>query len=409
MYSPLLHICVIAMKKKYLLLLLPAFILASCSDDGPDYKPVSGEETKIIDLPDTPFNYSNPDIPDYFYTNDNGPVPSSVNGIDNATSSNPITDAGATLGRVLFYDKNLSANRTTACASCHRTEKSFADSSPLSHGFLGGATRRNSMTMINTRFYQRGHFFYDERAATLEDQVLMPIMDHTEMNLTAAEITQRVSDQPYYNNLFSAAFGTNHITNDLIAKALSQFVRSIVSYSSKYDTGRAQVANMRDPFPNFTDQENHGKDLFLKPLNEGGVACFTCHTTEAFVSPNAGPLNNGLDLASTNDLGAFENYPGNPVMLGAYKIPTLRNVALTGPYMHDGRFSTLQQVIEHYNSGVQNHPNLAPFLKGTDGLPRQLNLTEADKQALLKFLYTLNDLTIQSDRKWQDPFINQHL
>jgi len=360
-------------------------------------------------LPEIPYNYSNPDIPAYFFINDGGVLPSSVNGIDNEPTNNPVTDAGATLGRVLFYDAGLSRNRTTACASCHRTEKGFADSSPLSHGLTGIATRRNSMTLINSKFYQRGKFFYDERASTLEEQVLMPIFDHTEMDLTLAEITTRVRERSFYPKLFKDAFGTSQVTTEKVALALSQFIRSMVSYNSKYDTGRAMAANMRDPFPNFTNEENRGKDLFMKPINQGGLNCYSCHTTEAFVSPNVGPVNNGLDLQSLTDLGAFETYTGNVNLRGAFKIPTLRNIVHTGPYMHDGRFNTLMQVIEFYNSGVQNHAQLSPLLKDGNGLPRQFNLSEADKLALLYFLYTLTDNTFQSDPKWTDPFINQHL
>lgn len=397
-----------AMKKMIVLAL--AALFASCSDES-EYKPKpSGPVQEILNLPDTPYNYSELNLPAYFYVNDNGPIPSSVNGIDNNPAGNPVTDEGATLGRVLFYDKNLSLNRTTACGSCHRAEKAFADSSPFSHGLYGQPTRRNSMTMVNTRFYQRGKFFYDERASSLEEQVLMPILDHTEMDLTASQIVERVHEQSYYSGLFAAAFGSAEVTNERISMALSQFIRSMVSHNSKYDAGRAQVANMRDPFPNFTEQENLGKEIFLKPVAEGGIGCYSCHSTEAFVSPNSGPANNGLDAESpATDLGAFETYPGNPAMKGAYKIPTLRNIALTGPYMHDARFHTLMEVIEFYNSGIQDHASLSPLLKDTNGLPRQMNLTEAEKLALLRFLQTLTDTTIMSDPKWIDPFINQHL
>lgn len=391
----------------YLLLLMPMFFL-SCSDEK-EYVPREASNPQgILNLPDVAYNY-NEQLPGYFFINDGGVVPSSVNGIDNTPSHNPITNDGATLGRVLFYDKNLSLNRTTACGSCHRAEKAFADSSPFSHGLYGQPTKRNSMTLVNTRFYQRGRFFYDERASTLESQVIMPILDHTEMALNPGQIIERVAEQPYYKQLFIKAFGSNTVTNERIEKALSQFIRSMVSHNSKYDEGRAQVANMREPFPNFTAQENRGKDLFLKPFSEGGVNCYACHTTEAFVSPNTGPINNGLDATSTTDLGAYGFYTSNPEMAGAFKIPTLRNIALTGPYMHDARFNTLMQVIEHYNSGVKNHPNLSPLLKGENGQPWQLNLTDYDKLSLLRFLYTLTDQTIMSDPRWIDPFINQHL
>ena len=401
-----------AMKRNYLVLLLLSLFLLSCSGSDDGYKPIdSGTDGSggILNLPAAPYNYSQLNLPPYFVTNDNSGVPSAVNGIDNSPVNNPVTNAGATLGRVLFYDKNLSLNRSTACGSCHRAEKSFADSSPFSHGLNGGATRRNSMTLMNTRFYLRGRFFYDERAATLEDQVIMPILDHGEMDLTLEEIVQRVMAQPYYSALFVKAFGNSQINNAKIAQALSQFIRSMVSFSSKYDRGRAQVENMRDPFPNYTAEENRGKDLFLKPFSEGGVNCYACHTTEAFVSANAGPVNNGLDAVSpTGDQGAFETY-GVAGMLGAYKIPTLRNIALTGPYMHDARYTTLLEVVNHYNAGVQNHPNLSPLLKGDDGLPRKLNLSESDINALVLFLQTLSDNTVQSDPRWLDPFINQHL
>ncbi|MEL1245849.1 cytochrome c peroxidase [Flavobacterium sp. DGU11] len=396
------------MKKSYLILFLLPFLILSCTDEK-DYVPIRSEPLQgVLNLPDVPYNY-NEQLPAYFYVNDNGPVPSAVNGIDNTPQDNLITNDGATLGRVLFYDKNLSQNRTTACGSCHRAEKSFADSSPFSHGLFGGATKRNSMTLINTRFYKRGRFFYDERAATLEKQVMMPILDHTEMALTLNDIIPRISAQPYYSKLFIAAFGSDVVTNERIEQALSQFIRSMVSYSARYDTGRAQVANMRDPFSNFTAEENRGKDLFLKSFADGGVNCYACHTTEAFVSHNSGPSNNGLDAVTTTDSGAYGFYTSAPELAGAFKIPTLRNIALTGPYMHDARFTSLVQVIEHYNSGVQNHASLSPVLKGPDGMPRQLNLSDADKLALLRFLNTLTDPTIMSDPRWFDPFINQHL
>lgn len=395
--------------KFFIQYLFPVFLLLqSCSDDTP-YTPVQSDDdySDILNLPQTAYNYSNIVLPSYFYTNDNGALPSAVTGVDNV-GDNTITDAGATLGRVLFYDRNLSLNRTTACGSCHRPEKSYADSGALSQGLTGVNTRRNSITLINARFYKRGHFFYDERAATLEDQVIMPMLDHTEMDMTVDLVLERVRQQPYYHALFTKAFGTANVTLDHIQDALAQFIRSMVSYSSKYDAGRAQVANMADPFPNFTDQENRGKDLFVKPFSQGGLNCYACHYTEAFICTDVGPINNGLDAVSTTDLGAFE-HSGDASKKGAYKIPTLRNIVYTSPYMHDGRFQSLTDVVEFYNSGVQNHAQLSPMLKGGDGLPRRLNLSEEDKAALVRFLNTLTDVTIQADPKWLDPFINQHL
>ncbi|MGC4040716.1 MAG: cytochrome c peroxidase [Flavobacterium sp.] len=394
------------MKRTFLLSLI--FIsLISCSDDN-KYVPIT-EAPKIINLPETPFDYVNLNLPAHFVNNDGGETLSSINGIDNNPTDNPVTNAGATLGRVLFYDITLSKNNTIACGSCHRQEIAFSDSPVRSLGFLQVPTRRHSISLVNQRYYFRGRFFWDERATSLEDQVLQPILDHNEMGLTATEITQRVASRPFYSPLFQQAFGSGTVSNERIADALSQFIRSIVSSQSRYDTGRAQVANRLAAFPNFTAEENQGKELFMKPVLQGGAGCYQCHTTEAFVSVNSGPKNNGLDLMSTNDFGAFETFPTNNDFKGAFKIPTLKNIALTFPYMHDGRFQTLQQVVEHYNSGVQNHPNLSPQLKDTNGNAQRLNLTDAQKAALVAFLRTLTDENIMHNEKWSDPFINQHL
>ena len=380
---------------------------ASCSNDN-EYTAIKKAEKPIIILPETPYDYTNLNLPKYFLNNDFGKLPSSINGLNNTPTNNPVTDAGATLGRVLFYDAKLSKNNTVACASCHRQELGFTDSPVLSLGFDLVPTRRNSIALINQMFYKRGHFFWDERAATLEDQVLQPFLDKNEMGMTESEIIQKVSERSFYSLLFVKAFGSGTISLDKIANALSQFIRSIVSTHSKYDDGRAQVASMLEPFPNFNDSENLGKALFLKSKAEGGVGCYNCHTTEAFVSVNSGPKNNGLDLVSTNDFGVFETFAANNFK-GAFKIPTLRNIAIGAPYMHDGRFKTLQEVIEHYNSGVKNHTNLSSFLKDANGNSQQLNLTDEQKSALIDFLKTLTDPDIMHNVKWSDPFINQHL
>jgi cytochrome c peroxidase len=395
------------MAKIFVILFIFAFCV-SCSEDK-QYVPLPHQSNPIISLPAVSYNYTNLELPKYFLSNDSGLLPSSINGLDNTPSDNPITDAGATLGRVLFYDVNLSQNKTIACASCHRQNLSFSDSPVRSKGFNQALTRRHSIALINQRYYQRGRFFWDERASTLEAQVVMPILDTSEMGLTSDEILQRVSERPFYPALFSSAFGSGSITLDRIAKALAQFIRSIVSTHSKYDEGRIQVTSMRATFPNFNTSENLGKDIFLKTVAEGGAGCFNCHTTEAFVSTNLGPQNNGLDLVSTVDLGVFETFPGNINLKGAFKIPTLRNIAVGAPYMHDGRFQTLEQIIEHYNSGVENHPNLSPFLKDAIGNPQKLNLTEEQKAALLAFLRTLTDTDVLTNVKWSDPFVNQHL
>ncbi|MFZ1704686.1 MAG: cytochrome c peroxidase [Saprospiraceae bacterium] len=359
-----------------------------------------------LNLPTIPLDYSI-NLPSYFFNNaPNSPLPTSINGLDNTPANNPITNAGATLGRVLFYDVNLSQNRTISCASCHQQGNGFSDPNVLSNGFNGGHTRRHSMTIINAKYYQRGRFFWDERAATLEEQVLMPFLDPVEMGLTLTSLIDRVNEQYYYPTLFEEAFGTTEITSDRISKALAQFVRSIVSYNTKYDIGRAQVNGPGVPFPNFTAQENQGKQLFFATIPNGGGACFGCHTTEAFVSVNPGPQNNGIDIISTTDLGAFETFPNIPIFQGRFKTSTLRSIELTAPYMHDGRFQTLEQVVDHYNENIQPHPTLSAALIDQNNNPIRLNFTTTKKAAMIAFLRTLTDTSIPTAEKWSNPFIN---
>jgi cytochrome c peroxidase len=384
------------------LLVLP-FVFVACQEEDlvtdPTPNPNPGE-LEVLEqtptLPDVVFNYANPDLPAYLTT-------PPVNGQDNTPANNQVTDAGATLGRVLFYDKNLSANNTVACASCHDQANSFTDPEQFSIGFEGGATPRNSMSLLNARYYPNGQFFWDERAATLEDQTLMPIQDHIEMGMELDDLVAKLEMIEYYPELFEVAFGDDAIDSDRISRALAQFVRSIVSYQSKYDEGRANfppnVAPGTVDFPNFTAEENRGKEVFFTP---GLGGCAGCHGTETFGAPGA--RNNGLDAQSTDDLG-LGGVTGNTQDDGKFKVPSLKGVALTAPFMHDGRFQTLEQVVEHYDNGVQPHPNLDPLLRFPNGNPRQLNLSEADKAALVAFLHTLTDTGIALDEKFSDPFI----
>ena len=334
-------------------------------------------------LPSTPYEYANITLPNHFNT------PQLVNR-DNTPTNNPVTNAGATLGRVLFYDKNLSANNTISCASCHLQANSFSDPRQLSLGFQGGLTGRNSMSLANAKYFQSGAFFWDERAPSLEAQALMPIQDPVEMGLSLNELVAKLEAESYYPPLFEAAFGSPQITSDRVARAIAQFVRSMVSYQAKYDQGVATN------FSNFTPQENLGRQIF-----NGRGRCDTCHITDAFVAPEA--RNNGLDLVSVdNGLGAVT---GNPADNGKFKVPSLRNIALTAPFMHDGRLASLDDVVEFYNSQVQAHPNLDQRLRGRNGQPRRLNLNQAEKEALVAFLGTLTDQTLVTDPKFSDPFI----
>lgn len=358
-----------------------------------------------INLPDDPYNYTNITIPTHLSTNALfGPLQNAATDNDNTPATNPTTNDGATLGRVLFYDKNLSANQTVACASCHKQEEGFSDSNVLSIGFAGGTTRRHSMSLTNAVWYDRGKFFWDERAATLEDQVLDPFQDPVEMGMTLEGVISAVENQDFYPVLFEKAFGSTEINSDRVSKALAQFIRSMVSVNSKYDEGRAGVNIPTASFSNFTDSENNGKNLFFRPKSVGGLSCVGCHSTEAFINPDAGTTNNGLDLESTDDLGVFEAIPNN-AFLGTFKVPSLKNIELTAPYMHDGRFATLEEVVEHYNSGIKNHPNLNSSLKD-NGVPQQLNLSDQDKTDLVNFLKTLTDETMVNDVKFSDPFIS---
>jgi len=392
-----------------------AFLIAACAKEDVD-NGAQADPLAELSLPEEHFNYADIPLPSYLTSSEFPPQFQFEAAIeyDNTPSDNQITNAGATLGRVLFYDKKLSANGTIACASCHQADHGFSDPNVLSEGFEGGLTRRHSMGIVNARFYADGRFFWDERAETLEDQVLMPFQDEIEMGLTLPELIEIISDQAYYPTLFENAFGDRSITTNRISKALAQFIRSLVSTTSKYDQARNEVESPIADFPGFTDLENQGKRLFYVPrLLTNGVNgnCVGCHQTEAFVGPlpgNPGPLtsfatSNGLDAESTDDLGVNEA-TGNPNDIGKFKVPSLKNIALRPPYMHDGRFVTLEEVIDHYSSGIENHPNLISPLVNPSGEVGQFNFTAEEKEALVAFLKTLTDNQMLSDEKYSDPF-----
>lgn len=360
--------------------------------------------SEILDLPATPYNYADVALPDHF----NSPF---VQGMDNTPADNAITDEGATLGRVLFYDTALSANDTVSCASCHAQEHAFGDPERFSVGFEGGLTGRNGMSLIDSRYYRNGRFFWDERAATLEEQVLMPIQNEVEMGLTLDELVEKVAAQPYASVLFEEAFGDGEVTADRISRALAQFVRSIVSYQSRFDDGMAATGDARQPFANFTAQENQGKNLFFTS------GCAVCHLDNG--PPQPGPLRNQaiffIDRAVNNGLPALDgevdngvgDITGNPADNGRFKSSSLRNVALTAPYMHDGRFATLEEVIEHYSTGVELSPNLDPRLVvpgSNPPEPRRPNFAPEQVDALIAFLNTLTDEALAADPKFADPF-----
>ena len=380
--------------KKAVLLFACTALTGSAFAQGPD--PV---------MPASPDNYSSVTLPAHFFQNGPPGVPSVV-GQDNTPGFNPISDAGAALGRVLFYDPSLSLNHTVSCSSCHNQADGFSDSSALSTGFDGGLTGRHSMGLSNARYYTPGHFFWDERAATLEDQVLMPLQDSVEMGMTLPLVVERIEQRDFYAPLFTEAFGDPTVTTDRASRALAQFVRSMVTFQSRYDQGRAMVGNPNQPFPNFTPQENLGKQLFTSPPQAGGFGCAGCHGGEAQLNRPAGATNNGLINNNAADQGVFHT-TGNPADRGKFKVPSLRNISVTAPYMHDGRFATLQETLQFYSTGIQNHANLDPILRAPGpggGQPIRFNMTPGEINAIIAFFDTLTDTTMLTDSKFSDPF-----
>jgi cytochrome c peroxidase len=360
-------------------------------------------------LPGKPYDYTTVWLPAHF-------GPSGLDQADNTPADNSLTNAGATLGRVLFYDKQLSRNNTVACASCHHQQAGFADPRQFSIGFAGGQTRRNAMGLANLRYTNlkatRPGFFWDERAATLEAQALMPIQDAIEMGMELNELETKLQNLSYYPPLFEAAFGSEEITSDRIAKALTQFLRSMVALDSRFDRAAAKgaPANYSVAFHDFTPQENLGKSLFIDGV--AGVAelgCAHCHLPPTFGMPKS--FNNGLELKYKDPglgaLGRPPNDPFTPSNDGKFKAPSLRNIELTAPYMHDGRFKTLEQVVEHYSSGVQPHENVGLAFRDQDSGKATFGFqfTAEQKAALVAFMKTLTDAKFVSDPKFSDPFV----
>ena len=337
----------------------------------------------VPDLPATHYDYDGIELPVHLQDN-------SVLRWDSTPADNPVTDAGATLGRVLFYDVRLSRNATVSCASCHRQEHGFSDPRPLSVGFEGGTTDRNSMALAFARYDRTRRFFWDVRARSLEDLALEPIQDPVEMGMTLDELTARLEATPFYPALFADAFGTPEVTSDRVARALAQFVRSIVASGSRYDAARAaEPEQFGRPLAGLTEQENRGLELFF-----GRGRCEQCHSGDMFVGN--GPTTNGLDSTVTD--------PGTGRGRGRFKTVTLRNIALTAPYMHDGRFSTLEEVVDHYSTGVQDSRDLDPRLRGPGARPSRPSFSDDERAALVAFLRTLTDSTLTTDPRWSDPF-----
>lgn len=353
------------------------------ADDTPVVKPST---QRTLTLPATPYRYADIELPAHFKT-------AAARRFDNTPRSNAVTDAGATLGRVLFYDTRLSANNTKACGSCHLQSRSFSEPNRFSKGFLGVLGDRNAMALVNLRYYPRGRFFWDERARNLEDQVLKPIQSKIELGQDLTKVVQILSQDKNYQELCRKAFGDPEITSKRMSLSMAQFLRSMVSYQSKYDEGMAKATSVRSDFKNFTAQENRGKSSFLR-------RCATCHLpgNQAAHFIMLRPANNGLDTDHHKTDGGVGDATLNGGDLGRFKSPSLRNVEFTAPYMHDGRLATLEDVVDHYSRNVKSHPNL-------DGRVRRArNIRRGEKADLVAFLKTLSDQKFMTDPKFSDPF-----
>jgi cytochrome c peroxidase len=312
---------------------------------------------------------------------------------DTTPFDNPTTDAGAALGRVLFYDRRLSIDRTLACASCHKQAHAFSSGERFSTGVLGLPTSRHAMNLSSVRYNIEDRYFSDARVTTLERLALEPIETTVELGFEVPLLVERLRATEFYPPLFAAAFGTPEITPDRIARSLAQFMRALVSYRSKFDLVTFPLQLGGPPRAAFTADEQRGEELFRI------AGCHHCHQHDAHVATRL--ANNGLD-AVARDPGAGG---------GAFRSAGLRNVAVSGPYMHDGRFATLREVIDHYDSGVQFSPTLSFLLRTRSNpsapdldAPLRLNLSESDKRALEAFLHTLTDPSFLQDPRLADPF-----
>ena len=370
------------MKTRFLLPLLALFFLAaSCEDEVPQFiEPEPGIDLSDIEYSpedyviEVPENYRDFSIP----------------------ADNPMTLQGVDLGRHLFYDKRLSSDGSQACASCHLPAGSFTDNQPVSVGVEGNAGMRSSMPVFDL-VYARNGLFWDGRTATLEAQAVEPVEDPVELFEDWDNVLNKLRNEPLYREKFRQAFGISNsvdITRDLATKAIAQFERAIVtSGQSKYDiyiNGNPTV---------FNDAETRGLGLFFDFPNElPDAECGHCHAPPLFTTHEY--QNNGIENVET-----LEDFPdkgrgevtGQLFDNGKFRVPTLRNIELTAPYMHDGRFSTLEEVLDHYDSGGHYADNLDPNI-------RPLGLNDGYKADLIAFMKTLTDTTMINDPRFQNPF-----
>ncbi len=357
------------MKKTVFATLSLAFLVA-CQPDR-------FEESPISDAPDVTYiNFPNPD---------NFPQPE-------LPGDNPLTEEGVKLGRHLFYEKRLSGDNSLACAGCHFQDQGFSDFNATSTGIDGISGTKNAMALFNLAWQE--HFFWDGRSESLEDQAVLPVIDPIEMHTTWPEALAKLEGDSLYEHMFAAAFGPNSINQDNATKAIAQFERMLISAESKFD------AWQRGEY-NFSAEEALGYDIFNSERGD----CFHCHG-----DVNTGNLfgafgtlqfsNNGLDSVLTPGSGR-EGVTGDSLDRAKFKIPSLRNIEYTFPYMHDGRFQNLFEVIEFYNMGGRPSYTLDPNMKAA-GVGR--NWSQAEKDALIAFMKTLSDPNFVTDTAFSDPF-----
>ncbi len=316
-----------------------------------------------------------------------------------------MTLEGVQLGRRLFYDPILSGDSTMSCSSCHLPQASFTDNKAVSTGIDGIAGRRSSMSLLNVAYVNR--LFWDGRSRTLEEQALLPVEDPIELHTTWPTVIGRFKNHPEYPELFRKAFGITdcqQITKELAAKAIAQFERILISSgTSKYDLFLKGELDLED-------EELQGKLMYFDegaPAQLPDAQCFHCHGGITLTINNF--FNNGLDsvgnLNEFQDKGLWE-VTGNETDKGKFRAPTLRNIALTAPYMHDGRFQTLEEVMAQYNDNGFGVVNEDPFVQ-TIGFPvggHYPGLTSSQTAAIIAFLHTLTDTTFVNNPDIQNPF-----
>lgn len=361
------------MNKINFLAILLATILFGCDNGNePDIKPLEYDDTPfVVDIG----AFAEPDWP----------------------SDNRLTVAGVELGRLLFYDPLLSKDQSQSCSSCHEQKDGFSDTDQFSEGVEGKFGKRQAMPIFNMAWHTN-QFFWDGRANLLRDQALKPIEDPLEMNETLENVIQKLSDSPVYPERFLRAFGDKEINELRISLALEQFMMSLVSVNSKYDRYLAGTETL-------TESEERGRILYeteYNPFfpNASGADCVHCHGGDNL--ENDEYMNNGLDTdAEMTDLGR-EDATGLSEDRGKFKVPSLRNIAVTAPYMHDGRFNTLEEVIDHYNEGIKESSTVDHAILNTK--QTGLQLTDQDKIDLINFLKTFTDDEYLNNPNYSDPF-----